>query len=129
MSALLRIFEAKALAEELTNAGHYVSERTAQRWKKGETEPKPQDVRAIVRLVLSLAENEEEAAQPEWAGRLEAKVDQLVIEGLDDPVLQTALRGLVSRLGVLPKPSAEGFGDLLGKGGRGTRARGGRGAS
>ena len=51
MTDYLRIFEAKALAEELTRSGHSVSERTAQRWKAGATHPKPQDIRAIRELV------------------------------------------------------------------------------
>ena len=60
----LRIFEAKALAEALTDAGHSVSERTAQRWKKGETSPKPQDVRAIRTLVGAIAPDTQKQAPP-----------------------------------------------------------------
>lgn len=75
MSGLLRIFEAKALADELTKAGHSISERTAQRWKKGETQPKPQDFRAIRRLVdqLSLGTTKE-APRPAWAEGLESRL-------------------------------------------------------
>jgi hypothetical protein len=69
----LSIFEAKALADALTRSGHSVSERTAQRWKKGETQPKPQDVRAI----LALLGTTKEAAPPEWAERLQATVDSV----------------------------------------------------
>jgi hypothetical protein len=69
----LSIFEAKALADALTRSGHSVSERTAQRWKKGETHPKPQDVRAI----LALLGTTKEAAPPEWAERLQATVDSV----------------------------------------------------
>lgn len=59
------------MAEELTRAGHSVSERTAQRWKKGETSPKPQDIRAIRELIgATLPETPKSAAPPYWAERL-----------------------------------------------------------
>lgn len=63
----LRIFEAKALAEALTKAGHSVSERTAQRWKAGETHPKPQDIRAIRELVGATAPGHTKEAPPAGA--------------------------------------------------------------
>ena len=58
----LRVFEAKALAQALTDRGHAVSERTVQRWKKGVTKPKPQDIPAI-RQLLGIKEE----ALPPWA--------------------------------------------------------------
>jgi hypothetical protein len=65
----LRVFEAKALAAALTDAGHSVSERTVQRWKAGETHPKPQDVAAIRRLIgASLPDTQKNA--PAEAGAL-----------------------------------------------------------
>lgn len=67
VSNFLSVFEAKALAAALTEAGHSVSERTVQRWKAGTTKPKPQDIRAIYG-VIGLAY--EEAAPPEWVERL-----------------------------------------------------------
>jgi hypothetical protein len=71
----LRIFEAKALAEELTQAGHSISERTAQRWKAGETKPKPQDIRAIRELVgATIPDTTKEAPRPEWAEGLESRI-------------------------------------------------------
>lgn len=62
----LAIFEAKALAQALTDNGHSVSERTVQRWKKGETAPKPQDIRAIRELLGTM----KEAAPPSLEERL-----------------------------------------------------------
>jgi hypothetical protein len=69
----LSIFEAKALADALTRSGHSVSERTAQRWKAGETSPKPQDVRAILALLDTTKE-----ALPLWAEGLEKKLDSVL---------------------------------------------------
>jgi hypothetical protein len=71
----LRVFEAKALAAALTEAGHSVSERTVQRWKAGVTKPKPQDIRAIRHLLD--VETQRSAAPPHWAERLIEMVDQV----------------------------------------------------
>lgn len=73
----MRIFEGKALAEALTEAGHSVSEKTAQRWKKGETNPKPQDVKAIRDLVGVLTQK---AAPPITAERLEEVRGEIIAE-------------------------------------------------
>lgn len=89
MTDFLRVFEGKALAEELTRAGHSVSEKTVQRWKSGVTKPKPQDIRAIRELVgATLPDTKKEASataeaiasvflerwskaqEPEWALKL-----------------------------------------------------------
>ncbi len=66
----LRIFEGKALAHALTKSGHSVSERTTQRWIKGETQPKPQDLAAIRALVGQT----EEDSPPDWARSLESNM-------------------------------------------------------
>lgn len=69
----LRVFEGKALAEELTKAGHAVSEKTVQRWKNGTTKPKPQDIRAIRDLVgATVPDTRKEPTPdvPEWAQAL-----------------------------------------------------------
>lgn len=78
MTDYLRIFEAKALAEELTKAGHSISERTAQRWKRGVTKPKPQDIHAIRRLVgATLPHTEISPGQSfDWSGLME-RVDAI----------------------------------------------------
>ncbi len=72
--SFLRIFEAKALASALTDAGHSVSERTVQRWKAGETNPKPQDLHAIRLLIDASFQAHEETAPPEWARRLSVRL-------------------------------------------------------
>jgi hypothetical protein len=70
---MLRVFEAKALAAALTEAGYSVSERTVQRWKAGQTRPKPQDIRAI-RDLVGASEANERAASPSMTRRLLAGV-------------------------------------------------------
>jgi hypothetical protein len=116
----LSVFEAKALALALTEHGHSVSERTVQRWKSGTTKPKPQDIRAIRALVGSL-DIQKEAAPPDWAERLEAKVDSIlerqdvvgetyarqVIEALATPELMEWQQRIAKYLAALPSPSDE----------------------
>jgi hypothetical protein len=135
----LSIFEAKALADALTRSGHSVSERTAQRWKKGETQPKPQDVRAI----LALLGTTKEAAPPEWAERLQERVDSIyerqiqvgqdmagkVIEALAPLERLQAVEQLAEWLATLPPPSSEAPHDLPDMEVRGTGAPGGRASS
>jgi hypothetical protein len=142
----LSIFEAKALADALTRSGHSVSERTAQRWKKGETQPKPQDVRAI----LALLGTKKEAAPPEWAERLQATVDSVyerqdvimerqgqvgqdmagkVIEALAPLERLQAVEQLAEWLATLPPPSDVAPLDLPDTEVRGTGAPGGRASS
>lgn len=70
MTDFLRVFEGKALAEELTRAGHSVSEKTVQRWKSGITKPKPQDIRAIRELVGATLPDMQKEAPPRWAREL-----------------------------------------------------------
>lgn len=72
--AFLRIFEGKALAKALTDAGYQLSEATAQRWIRGATAPKPQDIRAIRELVGAMLPDTTKAAPPWWAERLLAGV-------------------------------------------------------
>jgi hypothetical protein len=135
----LSIFEAKALADALTRSGHSVSERTAQRWKKGETQPKPQDVRAI----LALLGTTKEAAPPEWAERLQERVDSIyerqiqvgqdmagkVIEALAPLERLQAVEQLAEWLATLPPPSDVAPLDLPDTEVRGTGAPGGRASS
>jgi hypothetical protein len=135
----LSIFEAKALADALTRSGHSVSERTAQRWKKGETQPKPQDVRAI----LALLGTTKEAAPPEWAERLQERVDSIyerqiqvgqdmagkVIEALAPLERLQAVEQLAEWLATLPPPSDVDPHDLPDTEVRGTGAPGGRASS
>lgn len=71
----MSIFEAKALAAALTEAGHSVSERTVQRWKKGDTRPKPQDVAAIRRVVGA---SENDPLKPAWVEGVEDKLGQIL---------------------------------------------------
>jgi hypothetical protein len=136
----LAVFEAKALADALTRAGHSVSERTAQRWKKGETTPKPQDVRAI----LSLLGTTKEAAPPEWAERLVERVEAIyerqdtimerqrvvgqdmagrVIEALQSPDLAAWAQRIGERLAELPSQSDEASADQPGGSAPGIGAR------
>jgi hypothetical protein len=135
----LSIFEAKALADALTRSGHSVSERTAQRWKKGETQPKPQDVRAI----LALLGTTKGAAPPEWAERLQERVDSIyerqiqvgqdmagkVIEALAPLERLQAVEQLAEWLATLPPPSDADPLDLPDTEVRGTGAPGGRASS
>lgn len=73
----LRLFDAAALARALKEEGHEVSERTAQRWKAGSVDPKPQDIAAIRRLIGE----PERAALPGWAERLMVGVMALEAKG------------------------------------------------
>jgi hypothetical protein len=77
VSDFMRVFEAKALATALTEAGHSVSERTVQRWKAGDTPSKAQDVRAIRELVGAMIADTTNEAAPLWAGRLVANVEAI----------------------------------------------------
>jgi hypothetical protein len=134
----LSIFEAKALADALTRSGHSVSERTAQRWKKGETQPKPQDVRAI----LALLGTTKEAAPPEWAERLVGAVDSILenqakiiseqrrtAESVAPLDRLLNVEGLRDWLEGMPQPSDADPLDLPDTGVRGTGAPGGRASS
>lgn len=89
----MRVFEGKALAAALTEAGHEVSEKTVQRWKAGDTKPKPQDIRAIQSLIG--AETQKEAA-PDISGRLDeidVRVRQLTVGlALMSPAIAEAMR-------------------------------------
>ena len=96
MDNFLRVFEAKALAAALTDAGHSVSERTVQRWKSGTTKPKPQDIRAIHR-VIRLA-GTEKAPPPEWAAAMEQRLGELILTNRET-VIQ-ALAEETARYGV-----------------------------
>lgn len=105
---------------------------TIHRWMNGDADIENLGVLADklgVRIAVTFGPEIQIEAAPPWAERLEAKVDQLVIGAVVNPVHRLALRGLVSRLGVLPKPSAEGFGDLLDTEDPGTAKREGQGAS
>lgn len=93
----LRVFEAKALASALTDAGYSVSERTVQRWKAGRTKPKPQDVQAVRELVGALTAEYESAPPPKWAEGLATRVAEDVVSrlsmllgGPDSPMAQVA---------------------------------------
>ena len=90
----LRVFEAKALAEALTEAGHSVSERTAQRWKAGDTAPKPQDITAIWRLLGV----DKPKSPPAWA---EGLVRMTVAEVLDGPAMDALLDRAMERVATL----------------------------
>jgi hypothetical protein len=122
----------------LTRSGHSVSERTAQRWKKGETQPKPQDVRAI----LALLGTTKEAAPPEWAERLLAAMDSVLANQSEiiaeqrrtaesvaplDRLLN--VEGLRDLLEAMPPPSDVDPHDLPDMGVQGTGAPGGRASS
>lgn len=104
------------------------SRQTLKRWRASGI---PQDrIEDVVEAVQGLvADTTKEAAPPEWAERLEAKVDQLVIGAIADPVQRETVRRLAARLGVLPKPSVEGFDDLPDMGGQGASVPGGQGSS
>lgn len=108
---MLKVFEAKALAEALTDAGHSVSERTVQRWKAGKTKPKPQDVRAIRNLVgaqLAL-DAEKSRPQPSDWNRLMERVDAIVV-AVDARVGETRAERLIrlaaEGIGTPPAPDA-----------------------
>ena len=83
-------------------------ERQVRRWISGDN-PWPGWARKAVDEIHGITK---EAAPPDWAERLEAKVDQLVIGAIADPEQREVVRRLAARLGVLPRPSAEGFDDL-----------------
>lgn len=113
MSDFLKVFEAKALAEELTAAGHSVSERTAQRWKAGKTKPKPQDIRAIRDLIgATLPDTKNEPPDPSWVGRLETKVDAIPTREYADGVGRAAAEQVIAAvegmlLGDATRPAAD----------------------
>jgi hypothetical protein len=107
MSEFMRVFEAKALAEALTDAGHSTSERTAQRWKKGETRPKPQDVRAIRELVGAMLPDTTKEPPPEWARAVAVETADEVIARLIPPDLLGAAHRLLAGLAELQPPSDE----------------------
>lgn len=71
---VVRFFEAKELAEGLRSRGHDVSDRTVQRWKAGESQPKQQDLAAIWQLLEA-----ERWGNPlgEWGANLQASVDAM----------------------------------------------------
>lgn len=140
---MLRVFEAKALAAALTEAGYSVSERTVQRWKAGQTHPKPQDIRAIRVLVGSL-DVTKEAEPPDWATRLQETVDSIlanqstimarqaqmgetyakqVIEALGSPELLEWAQRIGERTAVPPSQSDEGSAGQTGGAAPGTGAR------
>jgi hypothetical protein len=116
--AFLRIFEGKALAKALTDAGYQLSEATAQRWIRGATTPKPQDIRAIRELVgAMLPDTTKEAAPPEWAERLEVYLLALVRKrGVSVAEMEQA----EADLGVaLTLSGSDRWTQLLGGGGKG----------
>ena len=114
----LDLFSQQRLHEALEAGGYKVSHRTVRRWVEGDAIPDA----AWTRAILDVMGITKEAAPPEWAERLEAKVDQLVIGAIVDPEHREVVRRLAARLGVLPKPSSEGFDDLPGTGAPGGAA-------
>jgi hypothetical protein len=122
---LLQWANRSEVAREITRRGYRVSVETLNRWHRDRREV-PAVVERIVFELFGLEATKN--APPEWAERLEAKVDQLVIGTVVDPVQRRALEGLVARLGVLPRPSSAGFDDLPDTEARGTEAPTGQGA-
>ena len=118
MDNFLRVFEAKALARALTEAGHAVSERTVQRWKAGKTKPKPQDIQAI-RRVIRLPDATKEPP-PEWARELADQTARRVIEALAPDDLRRALTVLRERIEETPPPGGEAPHGIDGERGGGT---------
>lgn len=97
MSNFLRVFEAKALAAALTDAGHSVSERTVQRWKSGATKPKPQDIQAIHRIIRMDTEKPT-PDEPEWATEMERRLTDLLMT--NRTVFVETMATYFARLGV-----------------------------
>jgi hypothetical protein len=111
----------RAVAREITARGYRVSGETLNRWVRDHSEV-PAVVERIVFELFGLEATKN--APPEWAERLEAKVDYLVIGGIADPEHREVVRRLAARLGVLPRPSGEGFDDPLGTEGQGGGGQG-----
>lgn len=86
MENVLRLFEAKELAEALRRSGHDVSDRTVQRWKASESSPKPQDMNAIWRI---LGQEPSQSTPPPWARELTEELKEemrrLILGDDDDP--------------------------------------------
>lgn len=93
MTDFLRVFEAKALAAELTAAGHAVSERTVQRWKAGKTQPKPQDIKAIRDLVGATLPDTQKSAPPADADEAQMTAD--ISKRLDQIMTRDEVQELV----------------------------------
>ena len=101
--------------------------RTFRDWVRNSSGPP--SLQIAIRELLDQPDTTKKADPPEWASRLEAKVDQLVIGAIADPEQRETVRRLAARLGVLPKPSAAGFDDLRDTEDRDAAAPGGQGSS
>lgn len=73
---VLRWANRRAVAEEVTRRGYRVSGETLNRWVRDGKEF-PAIVERIVFDLFTIGEPQTEAAPPDWAERLEAKVDAI----------------------------------------------------
>jgi predicted GTPase len=133
--AVLTYANRAAVARALTERGYSVSKMQVNRWAGGAEMPTIA-ARMILELFLHGPDMPKEAAPPEWAERLEAKVDSIlanqnvvgetyarqVIEALGSPDLLEWAQRIGERTAVPPSQSDEGSGDRSGGAAPGTRA-------